>query len=64
MLQFSKTYSLFNCLVFVIVIDSLGYEGALKRILSDIFHTKDIKPDMVQLGWAQREDTFKAYILQ
>jgi len=61
---FSKTFSLFDCLVFVIIIDSLGYKGALKRILADVFHKLDFKPDIVQLGWAQREDTFKEYILQ
>jgi len=61
---FSKTFSLFDHLVFVIIIDLLGYKGALKRILVDVFHKPDFKPDIVQLGWVQRDDTFKAYILQ
>jgi len=61
---FSKTFSLFDCLAFVIIIDSLGYEGTFKRLLADLFNKHDNAPDDVQLGWAQREDTFKMYILE
>jgi len=61
---FSKTFSLFDRLAFVIIIDSVGYEGALKRLLADLFKQHDNVPDDVQLGWAQREDTFKTYILE
>jgi len=61
---FSKTYSLFDQLAFVIIIDSLGYEGALRRVLADVFNKQDNVPDDVQLRWAQREDKFKTYILE
>jgi len=54
---------LFDHLAFVII-DSLGYEGTLKRLLADLFNQHDNAPDDVQLGWAQREDTFKTYILE
>jgi len=61
---FSKTYSLFDRLAFVIIIDSVGYEAAIRRVLSDIFNQGNFDLDSVQLGWANREDTFKKYILE
>jgi len=61
---FSKTFSLFDRLAFVIIIDLLGYEGALRRLLANLFNQHNNVPDDVQLGWAQREDTFKSYILE
>jgi len=64
---FSKTSSFFDHLAFIIIIDLLGYEGALKWLLADLFNNcnkHDNVPDNVQLGWAQREDTFKTYILE
>jgi len=60
--MFLKTFSLFDRLSFVIIIDSLGYEGGLKRLLVDIFKTPNNIPSQVLLGWAKREDTFKNYI--
>jgi len=42
----------------------VGYEGALKRLLADLFNQHNNDPDIVQLGWAQREDMFKTYILE
>jgi len=61
---FSKTYSLFDRLAFIIIIDSVGYEVAIRRVLSDIFKQGNFDLDNVQLGWANREDTFKKYILE
>jgi len=61
---FSKTYSLLDQLAFVIIIDLLGYEGALTILLADVFNKQDNVPDDVQLRWAQREDKFKLYILE
>jgi len=62
-IMFSKTYTLFDCLSFVIIIDSLGYEGCLKQLLADIFKKLDNIQSNVLLGWAKREDTLKNYIL-
>jgi len=61
---FSKTFTLFDHLSFVIVIDLLGYEGCLKHLLADIFKKQDNVPSNVLLGWAKREDSFKDYILE
>ncbi len=61
---FSKTFTLFDRLAFVIIIDSLGYEGCLKRLLADVFKKQDNVPSNVLLGWAKREDSFKDYILE
>jgi len=59
---FSKTFSLFDRLSFVIIIDSVGYEAGLKRILADIFGTHDENLSTVMESWAKREDKFKLYI--
>jgi len=32
--------------------------------MADIFRQQDYALDNVQLGWANREDTFKKYILE
>jgi len=61
---FSKTFSLFDRLSFVIIIDSVGYEGALKRITADIFGNKKGDLSLVQKCWAKREDKFKLYICE
>jgi len=61
---FSKTFSLFDRLSFVIIIDSVGYAEGLRRLLADIFEDEDNDPGPVLLGWANREDIFKQYILK
>jgi len=61
---FSKTFSLFDHLAFVIIIDSVGYEATLRWLLADIFKDTNFVLDKVPHGWAQWEDTmFKKYIL-
>jgi len=61
---FSKTFSLFECLSFNIIIDSAGYEVALRHIVADIFgnHKEDLS--LVQKCWTKREDKFKEYICE
>ena len=61
---FSKTFTLFDHLAFVIIINSVGYQAALQQLLADIFKQQDFALDNVQLGWANREDAFKKYILE
>ena len=59
---FSKTFSLFDRLSFVVVIDSVGYEAGLKCILVDVFGTHEENLSTVLECWAKREDKFKLYI--
>jgi len=61
---FSKTFSLFDRLSFVIIIDSVGYEVALRRIAADIFGNEKEELCLVQKCWARREDKFKEYICE
>jgi len=50
---FSKTFSLFDRLSFVIIIDSVGYEVALRRILADVFGKEKEDLSMVLQCWAE-----------
>ncbi len=59
---FSKTFSLFDHLSFVIIIGSIGYEEGLKRILADVFGLHEENLSTVLECWAKREDKFKLYI--
>jgi len=61
---FSMTFTLFDHLAFVIIIDLVGYQAALQQLLADISNQQDFALDNVQLGWANREDAFKKYILE
>jgi len=60
---FSKTSTLFDRLSFVVIIDSVGYEDGIKRILAHLFQKQDNVVDTVILEWARREDRIKKYIL-
>jgi len=60
---FLKTSTLFDRLSFVVIIDSVGYEDGIKRILAHLFQKQDNVVDTVILEWAQREDRIKKYIL-
>jgi len=46
-----------------VIIDSVGYEDGIKRILAHLFQKQDNIVDTVILEWARREDRFKKYIL-
>jgi len=59
---FSKTFSLFDCLSFVIIVDSLGYEDGLHWLLATIYNTPSSLLGLVQQEWAKLEDLFKKYI--
>jgi len=59
---FSKTFSLFDYLSFVIIIDSVGYEAGLRCILADVFGTHEENLSTALECWAKREDKFKMYI--
>jgi len=59
---FSKTFSLFDRLAFVVIIDSLGYEEGLCRLLGTIYNNSTNILSPVQQEWAKLEDTFKKYI--
>jgi len=59
---FSKTFSLFDCLLFVIIIDSVSYKAGLKCILADVFGSHEENLSTVLECWAKREDKFKLYI--
>ena len=60
---FSKTYSLFDRHSLVVIIDSVGYELAMKRIFAMLFPLSTCNTDAVTIQWAKREDKFKLYNL-
>jgi len=59
---FSKTFSLFDHLAFVIIINSLGYEEGLCCLLGTVYNNSTNTLSPVQQEWAKLEDTFKTYI--
>jgi len=61
-LFFLKTYTLFDWLVFVICIDSLGYEEVLHHLLVLLLHKDNYQVDYVVMGWAKVQDEIKAYM--
>jgi len=50
---FSKTFSLFDRLSFVIIINSIGYEEGLKHILADVFGLHEENLSTVLECWAK-----------
>jgi len=61
-IEFSKTCTLFDCLSFVIITDSLGYEEGLCQLLATIYNKQSSVLLPVQQEWAKLEDSFKCYI--
>jgi len=53
---------LFDCISFVIIIISLGYEEGLRLLLAVIYLKPSSELWLVQKEWAKLEDTFKQYI--
>jgi len=56
---FSKTYTLFDQLAFVICVDSLGYEETLLVLL---VKNEEYQLDHVVVGWARVQDEIKLYM--
>jgi len=59
---FSKTYTLFDRLAFVICVDSLGYKEILHHLMVLLVKDEEYKVNHVVMGWARVQDKIKLYM--
>jgi len=59
---FSKTYTLFDRMAFIICVDLLGYEETLHHLLVLLIKNEEYKVNHVGMGWARVQDKIKLYM--